>query len=105
MGTGYTQQEAIGKNCRMLQGPLTEPRALSQLITAIRKHELCSVTITNVRKDGSAFPNHLSLHPVFDSTGVYRYNVAVLTDSDSGAPGSTLDLLRSAIPNTFDIER
>jgi len=100
--TGWSPQEAVGRNCRFLQGEQTEPQALGQLITAIRRHEARTLTISNVRKDGSVFPNNLSLHPVHDSNGICRYFVASLSDDGSAAPGTPLALLRKAIPTSFD---
>jgi len=101
--TGYSASETIGKNCRFLQGPQTEPKALNKVITAVRKHEACSVTITNHRKDGAPFANNLSLHPVHDSRGVYRYCIGVLSDCGSAALRTPHDLLCKALPSTFDV--
>ena len=90
--TGYSVAEAVGRNCRFLQGGPTEPSALSAMISAIRSQQSCRVRITNVRRDGQPFVNDLSLHPVFDSKGVYRYSIGVLADGASGAATHTLQL-------------
>ncbi len=62
--TGFTSDEVIGKNCRLLQGEKTEPTAVKSLSTSIRDGESNEVTITNYRKDGTPFINHLFLFPI-----------------------------------------
>lgn len=34
--TGYPPQEVLGRNCRMLQGPETDPAAVDEIRTAVR---------------------------------------------------------------------
>ena len=101
--TGYSSTEAIGRNCRFLQSKATEPAALSQLITAIRQRTACRLRITNARKDGSAFVNELTLHPVHDSEGGYRYSIGVLVDGSQGS-SSLAETLRGALPTVFEAE-
>jgi len=61
------------------------------------------VRITNVRKDGSPFLNELTLHPVYDSCGMYRFNIGVL--ADAGAPvWATWKRLRASVPTCFEAE-
>jgi len=103
--TGYTAKEAIGRNCRFLQGGQTEGGALATVVRAVRERSVCTVRITNVRKDGSPFPNDLSLHPVHDSAGMYRFNIGVLSDASASAPASAVPLstLRASMPARFDV--
>ena len=79
--TGYARAEVLGHNCRLLQGAETEEAAVAELVRSIRQRRPCVVTLTNYRKDGGRFANELSLHPVFDSRGVYRYIVGVSSDT------------------------
>jgi len=61
------------------------------------------VRITNVRKDGSPFLNELTLHPVYDLCGMYRFNIGVL--ADAGAPvWATWKRLRASVPTCFEAE-
>ena len=54
----------------------------------------CRLRITNARKDGSLFVNELSMHPVHDSEGAYRFNIGVLSDVSAGAAqSSTIETL------------
>ncbi|CAI6009426.1 unnamed protein product, partial [Closterium sp. NIES-65] len=62
--TGYSWQEVVGKNCRFLQGPETNPDHVQQLREAIHGSRSCSVNILNYRRDGSKFWNLLHVSPV-----------------------------------------
>lgn len=64
--TGYDQDEIIGRNCRMLQGPRTEPNMIARIRAAIARSEATEVSLTNYRRDGSTFLNRLYLAPVLD---------------------------------------
>lgn len=64
--TGYREGEIIGKNCRVLQGPKTEPNMIARIRAAIERRETTEVSLTNYRRDGSTFLNHLYLAPVLD---------------------------------------
>ena len=78
--TGYGAAEALGRNCRFLQGPDTSPASLAVIREAVRRHEECHVTILNYRKDGSRFWNDLHISPVEDDHGNVTHFVGVQTD-------------------------
>ncbi|TKX59901.1 PAS domain S-box protein [Halorubrum sp. ASP1] len=72
--TGYTKSEALGRNCRFLQGEDTDPETLARLREAIDNEEPITVEICNYRKDGTPFWNELSVEPVYDDEGdLIRY--------------------------------
>ena len=81
--TGYTREEVLGKNCRFLQGPNTDPEAVAQIHSAIQEGQSCSLELLNYRKDGTTFWNALSIAPVFDEGGVVTNFVGVLTNISS----------------------
>ncbi|TFV71364.1 PAS domain-containing protein [Blastococcus sp. CT_GayMR19] len=64
--TGYEADEAIGRNCRFLQGPATDPAVVAGIRAAIEERRPHTATLLNYRKDGTAFWNQLSISPVFD---------------------------------------
>lgn len=78
--TGYSAAEAIGKNCRFLQGEETDPAAIAQISNAIREQSSCTVELLNYRKDGSEFWNNLTISPVFDQRGELTHIIGVQTD-------------------------
>jgi PAS domain S-box-containing protein len=78
--TGYPAEEAIGRNCRFLQGPATDPEAVRQIAKALQEEELLVLTILNYRKDGTAFWNELSLSPVYDGNGTLTHVVGIQAD-------------------------
>ena len=72
--TGYTEAEALGRNCRFLQGEDTDPDTVARLREAIDNEEPITVEIRNYRKDGTPFWNELSVAPVYDADGdLIRY--------------------------------
>jgi PAS domain S-box-containing protein len=71
--TGYSQAEIIGRNCRFLQGPDTDPTGVAAMRRAIAAAEEATVELLNYRKDGSAFMNTIRLVPVFDRLGALIY--------------------------------
>ncbi len=78
--TGYEYGEAVGRNCRFLQGPATDPRAVAEIRTAVAEARPVTTTLLNHRKDGTAFWNQLAISPVFDGEGQLVSFVGVQTD-------------------------
>lgn len=78
--TGYTPEEALGRNCRFLQGPATDPLSVGQLREVIARRERGVVELLNYRKDGSTFWNSVSISPVFDGDGKLIYFIGIQMD-------------------------
>ena len=78
--TGYDYDESVGRNCRFLQGPATDPESVAQIRRAIRDGDELSTTLLNYRKDGTAFWNQLAMSPVYDAEGELTHFVGVQTD-------------------------
>lgn len=78
--TGYDRGEILGRNCRFLQGPETDPatvRLIREAVDAVRPIE---IDIRNHRKDGEGFWNRLLMAPVFDANGSLAYFFASQVD-------------------------
>jgi PAS domain S-box-containing protein len=73
--TGYTADEVIGRNCRFLQGPDTDPAAIQAIRDALDAHTEITVDLLNYRKDGQPYWNRLRLRPLRDEAGTIRYYV------------------------------
>lgn len=67
--TGYAREEVIGRNCRFLQGPDTDPGAIDEVRAAVAAGSDISIDLLNYRKDGSTFWNALYLSPVSNDKG------------------------------------
>lgn len=78
--TGYRTEEVAGQNCRLLQGPGTDPDAINTIRAAVAAGEGCSVEILNYRKNGESFWNDLTISPIFADDGVLTHFVGVQTD-------------------------
>ena len=77
---GYSAEELIGRNCRFLQGPDTDPSDIAKVRDAIAARRDVVVEILNYRRDGSTFRNELYVSPVFTAEGRLRYFFASQLD-------------------------
>lgn len=67
--TGYSAEESLGRNCRFLQGPDTNPHAVEAIRQALRAETSFTIDILNYRKDGTPFVNRLRIRPIYDPEG------------------------------------
>lgn len=78
--TGYAREEAVGRNCRFLQGPETDPEQVGRIREALAAGEGVDLEILNYRKDGTPFWNALAISPVRDGAGALLYYGATHAD-------------------------
>jgi len=78
--TGYSFAEIKGQNCRFLQGPDTDPDAVSDIRRAISREEPITTMLLNYRKDGTRFWNRLQLSPIHDAEKRLRAYMSVQID-------------------------
>ena len=78
--TGYSRAETMGRNCRFLQGPETDPAAVEEIRQAMKNRRPYRGTLRNYRKDGTPFWNQLSINQVFDEAGKLINYVGLLAD-------------------------
>jgi PAS domain S-box-containing protein len=67
--TGYPAAEIVGRNCRFLAGPETEPWQTESVREAIRSLRPALIELLNYRRDGTPFRNALIVAPVFEGEG------------------------------------
>jgi PAS domain S-box-containing protein len=67
--TGYTLDQVLGRNCRFLQGPQTNPRSVDKIRHGIEKGEDTTVVLLNYRRDGSTFWNQFFIAALRDGEG------------------------------------
>ncbi|MCA1196407.1 EAL domain-containing protein [Sphingomonas sp. R647] len=78
--TGYAADEAIGKNCRYLQGSDRLQPEIAEMRAALTDGRPCAVTIRNYRRDGTMFRNSLRLIPLRDDAGEVTHFVGLMRD-------------------------
>lgn len=78
--TGYSREEIIGRNCRFLQGPDTDPAAVRRIHDAVKAGEDVDIELLNYRNDGTTFWNALYLSPVRGDGGEIQFFFASQVD-------------------------
>ena len=94
--TGYPSEEVMGRNCRFLQGPDTDPEVVQRIRRAIERREDSDEILLNYTKDGRPFYNQLKLTPVPDSEGRITHYVGIQRDVTS------LMTTRQRLENTIE---
>lgn len=64
-----TSTIVLGRNCRFLQGPETDPHTVDQIRRGIEKGEDTTVCLLNYRSDGSKFWNQFFVAALRDANG------------------------------------
>lgn len=88
--TQFDRSQVLGRNCRMLQGPGTEPEARRQLRNAVERNESAAVALTNYRRDGSTFRNFVFLHPILTRDGKLQFVLGSQYEISAPKPRVTL---------------
>lgn len=78
--TGYSSAESIGRNCRFLQGLLTDRKVISEIRGAVGQGRSIRRELLNYRKDGAQFWSDLAIKPTRDGSGNLVGFVGVLSD-------------------------
>jgi PAS domain-containing protein len=60
--SGYGPDFVLGRNCRFMQGPLTDPVAIQAIRSGIANNTDTTVTLVNYRYDGSTVREHPAAH-------------------------------------------
>ncbi|HEX9966264.1 MAG TPA: LuxR C-terminal-related transcriptional regulator [Allosphingosinicella sp.] len=83
--TGYEEGEIVGRNCRFLAGPNTEPWQTERIREALRNLRPSITELINYRKDGSPFRNAVLIAPLFGPDGEVAWFLGSQVEADSGA--------------------
>ena len=78
--TGYSKDELVGRNPRMLQGANTDRSVIREMRDVLATGQGFRREILNYRKDGSTFWNDLVISPVRDRQGAIIAHVGLQTD-------------------------
>ncbi|KAE8656847.1 Phototropin-2 [Hibiscus syriacus] len=93
--TEYSREEILGRNCRFLQGPETDPATVRKIREAIDNQTEVTVQLINYTKSGKKFWNLFHLQSMRDQKGEVQYFIGVQLDGSA-----EVDPLRNRIPDT-----
>jgi PAS domain S-box-containing protein len=85
--TGYPPDEILGRNCKFLAGPATEPWLSDRIRAGVRERRPVLVEIMNYKRDRTPFRNAVLVAPVFDSDGELEYFLGSQVELPSEAIG------------------
>jgi PAS domain S-box-containing protein len=96
--TGYGPDAILGRNCRFLSGPGTEPWLSDEIKRGVRDHVPVLVEILNYKADGTPFRNAVLVAPIYDGDGVLNYFVGsqIEISDDSVGPSASRRLAAAA---------
>jgi hypothetical protein len=83
--TGYEEGEIVGRNCRFLAGPNTEPWQTERIREALRSLRPSITELINYRKDGSPFRNAVLIAPLFGPDGEVAWFLGSQVEAEGGA--------------------
>ncbi len=84
--TGYAESDIVGRNCRFLAGPATEPWLTDAIRDGVRRHAPVLVEILNYKRDGTPFRNAVLVAPIFDSEGELEFFLGSQVELEAGSP-------------------
>ena len=107
--TGFQHKEIVGKNCRFLQGELSNKETIAQLKKAITARECCFYDLLNYKKNGVPFWNRLVLFPAGYSEDDIAFYVGIqinIFEGENAVQAFNNKALRgeteSAVKNPFE---
>ncbi|CAO1634918.1 unnamed protein product [Sympodiomycopsis kandeliae] len=78
--TGYPTRSILGRNCRFLQGPGTNPDSVQRIRDALNAGRPITELLLNYRRDGTPFFCLLSIIPLRDASGALAYFIGGQTN-------------------------
>ncbi|NCU64552.1 EAL domain-containing protein [Acidovorax sp. 210-6] len=78
--TGYTREEVLGQNPRILNRGLTPPATYATMWGALKAGKVWSGELINTRKDGSTYVEMATIAPIFDEDGQVTHYVSTKED-------------------------
>lgn len=95
--TGYEPEEILGRNCRFLAGPATEPWLTERISQGVREHRPVLVEILNYKRDRTPFRNAVLVAPVFDRDGELEYFMGSQMELPDDDPGLSSTRRQTAV--------
>ncbi|MFD1951220.1 LuxR C-terminal-related transcriptional regulator [Sphingomonas arantia] len=110
--TGYPADMVLGRNCRFLSGPSTEPWLSEEIRRGVREHKPVLVEILNYKRDGQPFRNAVLVAPLYDEDDQLLYFLGSQLEIDTQAATPTsmrriraAELVKSLSPRQSQVLR
>ncbi|HEX8643641.1 MAG TPA: LuxR C-terminal-related transcriptional regulator [Allosphingosinicella sp.] len=84
--TLYDEAETVGRNCRFLAGPATEPGQTERIREAVRSLRPTLTELLNYRKDGTPFRNAVLVAPLCGADGEVSWFLGSQVELPGEAP-------------------
>ena len=95
--TGYPVEDVVGRNCRFLSGPATEPWLTEEIRRGVREHKPVLVEILNYKRSGQPFRNAVLVAPIYDENDALLYFLGSQIEIDAtAATPSSMRRIRAA---------
>ncbi len=88
--TGYEEEQILGRNCRFLSGPGTEPWLTEAIRQGVRDHRPVLVEILNYKRNGVPFRNAVLVAPIYDTKDELRYFLGSQVEVGDEIPGPSV---------------
>ena len=88
--TGYHEEQILGRNCRFLSGPGTEPWLSETIRQGVREHRPVLVEILNYKRNGVPFRNAVLVAPIYDIDEKLRYFLGSQVEVGDEVPGPSV---------------
>jgi PAS domain S-box-containing protein len=105
--TGYTAEEVVGQNPRLLKSQHQSPQFYASMWATIQTGASWHGELVNVRKDGSAYYEEMTITPVCNADGAIQNFVAIKQDVSERKKNESVlaqerDLLQALMDNQPD---
>lgn len=101
--TGYQRDEVMGKSPRLLQGPETDGRTLSQFWQSLERTGRFRGRAINYRKNGEAYLGEWSVRPLGNEVGLVTHYLAIQREVEGGVEGQRVANVVRAVLEASDV--
>jgi len=81
--TGYSYEDAIGRDFQFLDGVDTDPKAVEKIRRAIQTGQACQVEFKHYQTNGTCLWNELTISPIRNVEGTVTHCIGVYSDITS----------------------
>ena len=78
--TGYSAEEVLGKNPRILKSDITDPDVYRDLWQTVSSGQVWEGQILNRKKNGDSFVEHATISPIRNREGIITHYLAIKED-------------------------